>query len=272
MNRYPGLPSCKFLMSKLSNKYRFPLVLLVLVLTATGCSSVSEPEKPAPTASKVPGKKPSKNTAQKAPPPVAKKPAPADNGSKTYAIDDAPAAFKAEPSQSSIKVDPLLVPSVAPSVTAPSVSAVPVAPTSTAPAVTATAGMQPAALAPAYTPFAIEDVAVPAGTSPAVLALVSEADRNRNRGDLDASVMVLERALGIDPRNPALTYKLAQLRVKQNKPQLAEELAGKAALLAGGDLDLKRKSWMLIAEARQMQQNIPGAKEAKAKADSFAGR
>jgi hypothetical protein len=42
-------------------------------------------------------------------------------------------------------------------------------------------------------------------------------------------------------------------------------------LLAGNNLDLKRKSWLLIAEARRQQQNYPGAKEAKAKADSFYG-
>jgi tetratricopeptide (TPR) repeat protein len=118
----------------------------------------------------------------------------------------------------------------------------------------------------------MEEAAIPSGTSPAVVALISEADRNRNSGDLDAAVVVMERALRIDSRNPTLTYKLAQLRIKQNKPQQAEELAGKAALLAGSDLDLKRKSWLLIAEARQMQQNYQGAKEAKSKAESFFGR
>lgn len=120
--------------------------------------------------------------------------------------------------------------------------------------------------------FATEDAKIPGGTSPAVLALVGEADRSRAGGDLDAAVVSMERALRIDSRNATLTYKLAQLRVKQNKPQLAEELAGKSALLAGGDLDLKRKSWLLIAEARRMQQNYQGAKEAKSKAESFFGR
>lgn len=112
---------------------------------------------------------------------------------------------------------------------------------------------------------------MPAGTSPAVLALLTEADRDRGRGDLDASVVVMERALRLDPRNPTLTYKLAQLRLKQGKPQSAEELAGKASLLSGRDLDLKRKSWLLIAEARRLQHNNAGAKEAKIKAESFFG-
>ena len=84
--------------------------------------------------------------------------------------------------------------------------------------------------------------------------------------------MITERALRIDSRNPIITYKLALLRLKQNKPQLAEDLAGKAALLAGSDLEMKRKSWLLIAEARQNQQNFQGAKDAKNKAESFFGR
>jgi hypothetical protein len=119
--------------------------------------------------------------------------------------------------------------------------------------------------------FPVEDVRLPAGSQPAVVALLTEADKNKASGDLDAAVVSTERALRIDSRNPTLTYKLAQLRIKQNKPQLAEELAGKAALLAGNNLDLKRKSWLLIAEARRQQQNYPGAKEAKTKADSFYG-
>ena len=85
-------------------------------------------------------------------------------------------------------------------------------------------------------------------------------------------MVATERALRIDSRNPVLTYKLAQLRIKQNKPRLAEELAGKAALLAGNNLELKRKSWLLIAEARRMQQNYQGAQDAKSKAESFFGR
>ena len=118
----------------------------------------------------------------------------------------------------------------------------------------------------------VEDVAVPSTATPAVFALASQADASQKRGDLEGAVVITERALRIDSRNPVITYKLALLRLKQNKPQLAEDLAGKAALLAGSDLEMKRKSWLLIAEARQNQQNVQGAKEAKNKAESFFGR
>ncbi|WP_235185796.1 tetratricopeptide repeat protein [Methylomarinum vadi] len=119
-------------------------------------------------------------------------------------------------------------------------------------------------------PLPKENVSVPPRPqSPAVIALMSESDRNQRAGDLDSAVAVLERALRIDPRNPTLTYKLAALRLKQEKPRLAEDLAKKAALLAAGDGALKRKSWLLICEARRRQQNYQGAKEAQIKAQSF---
>ena len=105
-----------------------------------------------------------------------------------------------------------------------------------------------------------------------MFALSAQADASQKRGDLEGAVVITERALRIDSRNPIITYKLALLRLKQNKPQLAEDLAGKAALLAGSDLEMKRKSWLLIAEARQNQQNFQGAKDAKNKAESFFGR
>ncbi len=102
--------------------------------------------------------------------------------------------------------------------------------------------------------------------SPAVLALISEAEQNSKAGDLDSAVITIERALRIDSRNPTLTYKLAKLRLQQSKPRLAEDLAKKAVLLSAKDKALKRQSWLLISEARRQQKNYYGAKEAKLKA------
>lgn len=256
------------------------IVVFPLLWLLSGCSTMPEQESPKPvakTAKPKAGANAKAPAAKKPPPPVVRKDPP---GTATYAIDDGKANFKVEPSvPATLQVQPLVPQAETPasaavtapgsvamttpgnSVMSPALSlSVPATGTVTAPAPPAAQGMQA---------VAVEDVRVPSGASPAVVALISEADRSRVAGDYDAAVIATERALRIDPRSPALTYKLAQLRVKQNKPQLAEELASKAALLAGSDLDLKRKSWLLIAEARRMQQNYAGAKEAKAKAESF---
>ncbi len=105
--------------------------------------------------------------------------------------------------------------------------------------------------------------------SPAAVALMSESRRYSRAGDLDAAVVRLERALRISPRNPEITYNLAKLRLQQEKPVLAEDLAKKAALLAAGDKRLKRQCWLLISQARRMQQDLQGAREAEAKARQY---
>ncbi|WP_432740311.1 tetratricopeptide repeat protein [Methylobacter sp. G7] len=105
--------------------------------------------------------------------------------------------------------------------------------------------------------------------SPVVTALVSAANQNSNAGDLDSAATSIERAIRIEPRNATLFYKLALLRLKQSKPNLAEDLAKKSALLAATDTTLKKHCWLLIAHAREMQQDFSGAKAARAKADNF---
>ncbi len=104
---------------------------------------------------------------------------------------------------------------------------------------------------------------------PAVGALAMSADQSHSSGNLDAAVATIERAIRIEPRNPALYYKLAELRLKQSKPRLAEDLAKKSALLASNNPALKKQSWLLIGNARVMQKDYAGAKAARAKAAQF---
>ncbi len=102
--------------------------------------------------------------------------------------------------------------------------------------------------------------------SPAVMALVSESEQYLQSGNLHAASANIERALVIQPRNASLTYKLAVIRLKQQQPQLAEQLAQKSIVLAGYNSSLKRQNWLLIAEARRLQQNYLGADQALMKA------
>jgi tetratricopeptide (TPR) repeat protein len=120
---------------------------------------------------------------------------------------------------------------------------------------------------PELTPF--EPIETTGTLPPAVDALVLAADKSSKTGDIDSADALIERAVRIEPRNAALFYKLAVLRLKQSKPKLAEDLAQKSALLAATDNVLKKNCWLLIAHARELQQDFTGAKEARAKADSF---
>ena len=262
--------------------------LLPLCFFLNGCADNAPVKRPVASAKPVPPKKiqPAKDNAAPGAEGNTHKHAPG-SATATYGIDNTPGNFNDQPMPQPLRVQPLTPPgSVQPpaaGVTPPAAAGIPapvISPTpATTPAPATVPSPAPEASAtppqpaphPTMTPIALEDAALPAGTSPAVVALLGESERSRKSGDLDSAVVVMERALRIDARNPTLTYKLAQLRLKQAKPQQAEELARKAALLAGNDQDLKRKSWLLIAHARQLQQDINGAKEAKAKAQSFYG-
>ncbi len=106
----------------------------------------------------------------------------------------------------------------------------------------------------------------PKPPSPAVVALMQQAERDRARGDLERAASKLERGLRIQPRNAGLWYQLAKIRLQQEQPGLAEELAKKSLSLAAGQTDLIRRNWALIARARHQRGDVSGAREAKRRA------
>ena len=118
-------------------------------------------------------------------------------------------------------------------------------------------------------PPAFEPLETFAPLSPAVSALALAAAQNSKSGNIESATTTIERAIRIEPRNATLYYKLALLKLKQSKPRLAEDLAKKAALLASNDAQLKKHSWLLVARAREMQGDLEGGKEARAKAGKF---
>lgn len=118
------------------------------------------------------------------------------------------------------------------------------------------------------TPSKLPDKPETSIASPAVLALLEDADQNKSEGNLEGAAASIERALNIEPRNAELMYRLARIRLQQRQPEMAESLAKKSELLAT-DKDLKARAWLLIAEARQIQGKAKAAAEARNKANSF---
>lgn len=106
----------------------------------------------------------------------------------------------------------------------------------------------------------------PARGQSAVLALLRDADASSKKGDLENAATTLERAIRIQSRNAGLWLRLADVRLRQQQPGLAEDLARKALTLARGAPDVARDSWLLIAEARRRQGDDAGAAEAEQRA------
>jgi len=96
----------------------------------------------------------------------------------------------------------------------------------------------------------------------AVLALLSNAGRQQQGGDIPGAAATLERALRIEPRNARLWHRLAALRLDQKSYRMAAGLADKSNSLAPEDADLKRANWRLIARARSALGDATGAQEA----------
>ncbi len=108
-------------------------------------------------------------------------------------------------------------------------------------------------------------------TSPAVLALVRQADERRQSGDLAGAQSTLERAVQIEPRNARLWLDLAQLRLAQDQPEQAEELALRAVEHAD-DNRILSAAWQVVAKARRAQGDEEGAREAEERAGSDSAR
>ncbi|WP_066185057.1 MULTISPECIES: tetratricopeptide repeat protein [unclassified Guyparkeria] len=110
-----------------------------------------------------------------------------------------------------------------------------------------------------------ESAPQPSRTSPAVLALVRQAEQRRNAGDLAGAQSTLERAVQIEPTNARLWLDLAQVRLAQGQPAQAEQLALRAVEHARDNRTLSA-AWSLVAKARRAQGDEDGAREAEERA------
>jgi hypothetical protein len=73
----------------------------------------------------------------------------------------------------------------------------------------------------------------------------------------------LERALHIQPNNPATLHYLGVLRLQQGQYQQAETLAARSNMRVGGNVQLRNRNFQLIQAAQQAQSTgtPPNAKE-----------
>lgn len=113
------------------------------------------------------------------------------------------------------------------------------------------AGLWPALLL--YTAFALgcADTAAATRSNPAASALLERAAQDLHTGQVDQAAATLERALRIEPRNPAILHYLAQTRLQQGRYQQAEALASKSNSLAGNDRLLRERNARLLHAARE---------------------
>lgn len=105
--------------------------------------------------------------------------------------------------------------------------------------------------------------------SPTVIALLNQAQNKEQAGQLNEAAAALERAMRVEPRNGILWYRLALLRLKQQKPKEAIQLALKSISLSKNNKRVVASDWRIIYEARLRLGDKAGAEKALNKAREF---
>ncbi|MEZ5535838.1 MAG: tetratricopeptide repeat protein [Thiolinea sp.] len=82
--------------------------------------------------------------------------------------------------------------------------------------------------------------------NPAVTILTKQANNQLIAGKTDRAASTLERALRIDPDNPMLWLRLAEVNEKQGNKAQASSMAKKAMILAPDDNNIKQRGRRLL--------------------------
>ena len=121
----------------------------------------------------------------------------------------------------------------------------------------------------AYTPPAAPRI-MRAEPNRAVAVLMRRAEDQRRAGELDDATVSIERALRIAPDDAVLWQRLAEVRADQQRHALVVQLAAKSNALADpADRTLRRRNWLLIAQARRALGDSRGARDAEDRAASL---
>lgn len=103
----------------------------------------------------------------------------------------------------------------------------------------------------------------------AIDRLTDEAGKQQQQGRLENAVATLERALRIEPRNPHLWNRLAQIHMLQKQFKLAGDLATRSNALTKKGAAIRHDNWLIIAKVRRIKQDYSGAEEAENRAETL---
>ncbi len=99
-------------------------------------------------------------------------------------------------------------------------------------------------------------------TSSAVKSLITQAKIEMAVKRNAAAINKLERALRIEPRNPAIWHQLAKANYNEGKDVTAISMAKKSNIYTAADSPLEKLNWKLIRSASKRSGNIRSLKEA----------
>lgn len=105
--------------------------------------------------------------------------------------------------------------------------------------------------------------------SAASRALINQAHAQLAAGNDAMAAATLERALRIEPDQPALWLELAKVRQEEGNAAQAENLARKALSMAVGDAVTQAAAWRVIAQSYRARGRNQEARDAEVKAQAL---
>lgn len=99
--------------------------------------------------------------------------------------------------------------------------------------------------------------------NPAVAELSEAAIQAEQAGDLSRAATLLERAIRIEPRDPALLQQMAEVRTEQGQWDQAESHARRSFDVGPRVGELCQRNWRTIATALERQGDSQGARDAR---------
>lgn len=99
--------------------------------------------------------------------------------------------------------------------------------------------------------------------NPAVVELSEAATQAEQGGDLSRAATLLERAIRIEPRDPALLQHMAEVRLDQGQWDQAESHARRSFDVGPRVGELCQRNWRTIAVALERQGDAQGARDAR---------
>lgn len=103
--------------------------------------------------------------------------------------------------------------------------------------------------------------------SPAISMLVSQSDAAVSTDELAQASILIERALRIEPYNPRLWQRLAEIRVAQKRYIEAEEMAMRSYGQSARVGEWCRRNWLTLRETRKALGDPAEAEKAQARAE-----
>ena len=103
------------------------------------------------------------------------------------------------------------------------------------------------------------------------LALLQQSQRAVGEGNLDEAIAYVERAIRMNPKDPELWLRLAELQLSADHPASAAQVAQKAIALSGSGTEVQRKAWLVVADARERQGNAEEAARIRTQWQTYRG-